>query len=189
MTHDPWQFFGDRITWEGAMRVECETLDAPLDPARQARMEEQDADVLATLNMLGERGGSEPPEDEAVSAALARIDAKLDLLLAMFNRYLLGHVQMPPPRTVRFNARGIVIPDWKAPEADMAVLVRIYFDSCVGMPLELPGRVAPAPRGAGGFVAFDELDEGIRQSIEHLVFRQHRRQLAESRREPQPPQQ
>jgi hypothetical protein len=188
MTHDSWQFFGDRITWEGAIRVECETLDAPLDPVRQARMEEQDADVLATLNMLGERGGGEPAEDEAVSSALTRIDAKLDLLLEMFNRHLLGHVQMPPRRTVRFNARGIVIRDWTAPQPDTAVLVRIYFDTCVGMPLELPGRAAIAPRDAGGFVAFDELDEGIRQSIEHLVFRQHRRQLAEARREPQPPQ-
>lgn len=188
MTHDAWQFFGDRITWEGTIRVACEALDAPLDPALQARMEEQDADVLATLNLLGERGGSELPDDEAISAALARIDAKLDLLLTMFNRHLLEHVQLPPRRSVRFNARGIVVDDWTAPEPGTAVLVRIYFDSCVGMPLELPGRAAAAPGEAGGFVAFEELDEGIRQSIEHLVFRQHRRQLAESRREPLPPQ-
>lgn len=187
MTHDPWQFFGDRISWEGPIRVACETLDAPLDPVQQARMEEQDADVLAMLNALGERGSGEPPEDEAVSVALARIDAKLDLLLAMFNRHLLAHVQMPSQRPVRFNARGIVIGDWTAPEPDTPVLVRVYFDSCVGIPLELPGRTAKAPPDAGGFVAFDELDEGIRQSIEHLVFRQHRRQLAGSRREPQSP--
>lgn len=182
MSQDPWQFFSDRISWEGEIRVACEAIDAPLDPARQARMEEANANVLATLSTSGERGGSEAPEDEAVSAALVRINAKLDVLMEVFNRHLLGNVSLPPRSPVRFNARGILLKSWTAPEPGTPVSVRIYFDACVGLPLELSGHVATAPRGAGGFVAFDGLDEGIRQSIEHLVFRQHRRQLAETRR-------
>ncbi|HEX5353515.1 MAG TPA: PilZ domain-containing protein [Rhodanobacteraceae bacterium] len=188
MDQDPWQSFGERITWEGALHVACETLDAPLDPARRARLEELDVGVLATLNMLGEHSGGEQSDDETSSAALARIDAKLDVLLEMFNRHLLGHVELPPRRSLRFNARGIVIGDWASPDPGTAMLVRVYFDACIGLPLELPGHVAKAPQNAGGFITFDGLDEGIRQSIEHMVFRQHRRQLAEARREPpQPP--
>lgn len=184
MVDDSWQSFGDRIMWEGALHVACETLDVPLDPARRARVQELDTGVLATLNMLGERSGGEAPDDETTAAALTRIDAKLDVLLEMFNRHLLGHLELPPRHAVRFNARGILIKGWAAPEPSTAVLVRLYFDACVGLPLELPGHVALAPQGLGGFIAFDGLDEDIRESIEHLVFRQHRRQLAEARREP-----
>jgi hypothetical protein len=188
MDHDPWHSFGERIVWEGTPYIACEILDAPLEPARRARVEELDVGVLATLNMLGERGGGEPQDDEASAAALTRIDAKLDVLLEMFNRHLLGQVELPPRHAVRFNARGILINDWTAPKPDTPVLVRIYFDACVGLPLELPGHVAVAPLVGAGFVSFDGLDEDIRQSIEHMVFRQHRRQLAEARRDPQPPQ-
>lgn len=183
MTHDLWQAFGDHITWEGTLHVAFETLDAPLEQPRLARLAELDAGVLATLNILGERSG-EPPEDEATAAALVRIDAKLDVLLEMFNRHLLGHVQLPPRHKVRFNQHGILIEGWTAPAPGKPMLVCLHFDACIGLPLQLPGHAETTPETASGFVAFDGLDEDIRQSIEHLVFRQHRRQVAEARREP-----
>ncbi len=183
MTQDAWQSFNDRITWDGPVHIACESLDAPLEAAALTRLEELDAGVLATLGILGERGGSEPSEDDT-AAAIARIDAKLNVLLEMFNRHLLGHMQMPPRRQVRFNARGILIEGWTPPAPGAAMMVRMHFDACLGLPLELPGRVAQAPASAGGFVTFDKLDEDIRQGIEHVVFRQHRRLLAETKRRP-----
>lgn len=187
MVHEAWQPFVDRIAWEGTAHVGCETLDVPLDPAQRTRLDELNAGVLTTLGMLGERGAAEPVGDEATVATLARIDAKVDVLLEMLNRHLGGSVQMPPRRKVRFNTRGILIEGWQPQAQETPVMVRMHFDACSGLPLELPGRATPAPQGQGGFVAFDELAEGIRNGIEHLVFRQHRRQLAESRRESQPP--
>jgi hypothetical protein len=103
----------------------------------------------------------------------------------MFNRHLAASMQVPPRHPVHFNQRGILIEQWQPTAQEGAVLVRMHFDACVGLPLELPGRAAPAPGGRGGFVAFDELAEGIREGIEHLVFRQHRRQVAEARRDSQ----
>ncbi|MGH8148156.1 MAG: PilZ domain-containing protein [Rhodanobacteraceae bacterium] len=185
MANDAWQSFNDRIAWEGTVHVECEILDAPLDSTEIARLEAMNARVLTTLDTLGDRGG-EPQEDET-AVALARIDTKLNVLLEMFNRHLLGHLQLPPRRTVRFNARGILIEDWTPPDPGTAMLVRMHFDACIGLPLELPGHTATSPQHVGGFVTFDALDDDVRQSIEHLVFRQHRRQLADARRESQPP--
>jgi hypothetical protein len=186
MTDHTWQSFLDRIAWEGSVHIGCDKLDAPLDPARRARLEELNRGVLATLGLLGERSAGDASPDEAATATLARIDAKVDALLEMFNRHLAASMQMPPRRPVRFNQRGIQIGEWKPAARDDAVLVRLHFDACVGLPLELPGHAAPAPDGRGGFVAFDELAEGVREGIEHLVFRQHRRQVAEARRESPP---
>ncbi len=185
MTDHAWQPFLDRIAWEGNVHVGCERLDAPLDPARRARLEELNRGVLATLGLLGERSAGDASADEAAAATLARLDAKVDALLEMFNRHLAASMQMPPRRPVHFNQRGILIEQWQPGDQQGAVLVRMHFDACVGLPLELPGHAAPAPDGRGGFVAFDELAEGIREGIEHLVFRQHRRQVAEARRESQ----
>ncbi|HJP97403.1 MAG TPA: PilZ domain-containing protein [Rhodanobacteraceae bacterium] len=183
MAHEAWQSFLDRIAWEGSVHVACERLDAPLDPARRANLDELNTGVLATLGLLGERSGGEAPDDDAAAATLARIDAKVDALLEMFNRHLAASMQMPPRRAVRFNQRGILVEHWQPGTGEDAVLVRMHFDACMGLPLELPGRAAAAPDGRGGFVAFDELADGIREGIEHLVFRQHRRQVAEARRE------
>jgi hypothetical protein len=94
---------------------------------------------------------------------------------------------MPAGRKLRFNTRGILIEGWQPQAQQAAVLVRVHFDACTGLPLELPGVATASPDGTGGFVAFDELAEGIRNGIEHLVFRQHRRQLAEARRESRNP--
>lgn len=181
MTLDAWQSFNDRISWDGTVHLACEPLTAPLDPPAFTRLQELDAGVLATLGMLGDRGSNEPKDDET-AAAITRIDAKLNVLLEMFNRHLLGHLQLPPRHAVRFNARGVLIENWTPPAPNAALMVRMHFDGCLGLPLELPGRVAPAPTGHGGFITFEKLDEDIRQSIEHLVFRQHRRQLAETKR-------
>lgn len=186
MALDAWQSFNDRISWDGTVHFACEPMTAPLEPAAFTRLQELDSGVLATLGMLGERGSSEPADDET-AAAITRVDAKLNVLLEMFNRHLLGHLQLPPRRMVRFNARGVLIEGWTPPGPNAALMVRMHFDGCLGMPLELPGRVAAAPAGSGGFITFDKLDEDIRQSIEHLVFRQHRRQLAESKREAKTP--
>lgn len=183
MAHEAWQSFLDRIAWEGTVHVACETLDAPLETAYRTRLDELNAGVLTTLGLLGERSVAEAPGEEAATAALARIDAKVDVLLEMFNRHLAASVQMPPRHTVRFNQRGILIEGWRPDAEGTAVLVRMHFDACIGLPLELPGHVSNSPDGHGAFVAFDELAEGIRSGIEHLVFRQHRRQLAEARRE------
>ncbi|MGH8214093.1 MAG: PilZ domain-containing protein [Rhodanobacteraceae bacterium] len=188
MAHEAWQSFVDRIAWEGTAHVACEELDVPVDAARRARLDELNAGVLATLGMLGEHSTVEPTGgDETTAATLARIDAKVDVLLEMFNRHLPGSVQMPPRRKLRLNTRGALIGEWQPQSQQALVLVRMHFDACSGLPLELPGLAIAAPEGAGGFVAFDELAEGIRNGIEHLVFRQHRRQLAESRRESRNP--
>lgn len=181
MALDAWQSFSDRITWDGTVHLVCEPLEQPLAPPAFTRLQELDAGVLATLGMLGERGSNEPRDDET-AAAISRIDAKLNVLLEMFNRHLLGHLQLPPRHAVRFNARGILVDGWTPPAANAALMVRMHFDGCLGLPLELPGRVAAAPAGSAAFITFEKLDEDIRQSIEHLVFRQHRRQLAETRR-------
>lgn len=185
MTHPAWQPFLDRIAWEGSVHVGCERLDAPLDPARRARLEQLNAGVLATIGLLGERSPTEAASDEAATATLARIDAKVDALLEMFNRHLAASMQMPPRRAIRFNQRGVLIEQWWPGADEDAVLVRMHFDACAGLPLELPGHAMQAPDGRAGFVAFDDLAEGIREGIEHLVFRQHRRQVAEARRESQ----
>jgi hypothetical protein len=152
------------------------------------RLARLNAGVLASLGMLG---ASNEAADAATEAALARVDAKLDILLEMFNRYLLGRAALPPRYPVRFNAHGILVPGFPLPEVDTRVLVRLYFDACAGMPMEITGRVAAVDPGAqtdvddpdtspGHFVHFDKLAENVHEGIGHLIFRQQRRRLAQA---------
>lgn len=187
MADTAWQLFMDRIAWQGNVHVGCRVLEATLDPDEMARLQGLGTSILTTLAMLGEHHGSDPSEDdEATVKALARVDTKLDVLLELFNRHLLQHVELPPRRIVRLNAEGILIEGWQAPAPGTPVAVSVHFDACVGLPLELPGCVEAGGDGGGGFVACNELAESLREAIEHLIFRQHRRQLAEARNDAAP---
>ncbi len=187
MADHAWQLFMDRIAWQGSVHVECTPLDALPDTDELARLDGLGSSVLATLGMLGEHRNIDPADaDEPDIKLLARVDTKLDVLLELFNRHLLQHLQLPPRRTVRLNTFGILVDGWQPPAAGTPVIVRVHFDPCVGLPLELIGHASPAPADQGGFVACHELAEDLREAIEHLIFRQHRRQLAEARHDAPP---
>jgi hypothetical protein len=101
--------------------------------------------------------------------------------MEIVNRLLLPQSSLPPRMSLRFNALGAVLPWDCLPPVGQPVLLKLHFDVCRALPLELPGTRQAGPTDGKGFVAFDGVSEPVRDEIERLVFRQHRRQVAEAR--------
>lgn len=180
MLQPPWQAFQERVAWEGELAVACVPVAEQPGVFEAARLQRLDAGILGSLGVLGD---VRPPgdDDDPVRLALARVDAKLDMLLEVMNRHLLGRIELPPVRAVRFNTRGLAIEGCDLPQPDAAVRVELYFDGCAGMPLTLPGRVGATDVPGRWFVCFCGLSDLVRDGIERLVFRQQRQKLAAAR--------
>jgi hypothetical protein len=109
-----------------------------------------------------------------------RMDAKLNALVEIINQLLVPSSSLPARRVLRFNAIGAVLPAAMVPAGDGLVL-RLRFDLCRSLPVELPGQVDRPLDDERVFVAFSPLGDVLSDAIERLVFRHHRRKVAGSR--------
>jgi hypothetical protein len=180
MTQDIHQAFADQVSYEGLLHVSCEIAAMP-EPRELVLLNERNASLLLTLASLVDRRADGVEEDSALNQELARLDAKLNAVIELVNRLALPSVDLPPRIPVRFNALAAELPRRFLPAPDSRVMLRIHFDACRALPLELPGRVQEGSAGELGLVAYDGLAETVREAILKLVFRQHRRQVAEAR--------
>lgn len=89
-----------------------------------------------------------------------------------------------PPRPLRFNSRGLC---WLADEAlelDALLLVECYVLPAWPVPLNLYARVRSVERADGRHrvcTSLEGLSEGAAIWLDKLVFRRHRRAVAQSR--------
>ena len=180
MSDEGWTAFSDRVAWDAVFHATCDTVARP-DPSALALINDRNASVLVAVSALMDRRSDTAEDDNALTQEVARLDAKLNVLMEIVNRLLLPQAGLPPRVALRFNAAGAVLPWSGLPAVGQPVLLKIHFDVCRALPLELPGVRTAGPSDGKGFIAFEGLTEAVRDGIERLVFRQHRRQIAEAR--------
>lgn len=180
MSASAWEQFEQRLACEEHWHADGRPLDWPVPEDTLARLAERNAAALATVAALEERRAESADDDNPVVQELLRLDAKLNALIDMVNRLALPPDALPPRQALRFNAIGAVLPAALAP-ADGALLLRLRFDACPGVPLELAARVERRFDDARVFVAFHGVGDGVAASLERLVFRHHRRKVAGAR--------
>jgi hypothetical protein len=185
MGDEGWKAFSERVAWDAAFHATCETTSRP-DAAALGLINDRNASVLVAVSALMERRTDSAEDDSPLSHEVARLDAKLNVLMEIVNRLLLPQSGLPPRIPLRFNAAGAVLPWAGLPPVGQSVMLKIHFDSCRALPLELPGMRLAGPSDGKGFIAFEGLSEAVRDGIERLVFRQHRRQVAEARAQARP---
>ncbi len=177
----PYDAFAERIAYEGALRLQVRPLDAVATGA--ANMHTLNASVLACVASLPD-DVKLPEEDSAAARQLARVNARLDVLTELLVRALEIDAQLPRPTPARLNTLGLssdAVPDLPA---GTRVRASIHFDACRAVALQLDGRIAAGDGRV--FVAFTDLDTAARDALDSLVFRHHRRRVAEARRHPEP---
>jgi hypothetical protein len=181
MQDDAWLAFSERVSCEDRWRFDCVAVGWPLPAAEAARLAERNAHVLATIAVLEERRADSADEDNPVLQEMARLDAKLTALVDIVNRLLVPADGLPAREPIRFNGVGAVVPAACVPADDGVLLLRLRFDACPSLPLELPARVQRRFDDGRVFLVFAELSDATSDAIERFVFRHHRRKVAESR--------
>ncbi len=185
MTDESWKAFADRVAWDSRFHAVCLAAERP-DTTELALINDRNASVLVAVSALMDRRSDTGEDDSPLTQEVARLDAKLNVLMEIVNRLLLPQAGLPPRIPVRVNAAGAALPWDGLPPVGTPVMLKLHFDACRALPLELPGLRMAGPTDGKGFVAFDGLTEPVRDGIERLVFRQHRRQVAEARAHARP---
>jgi len=178
MGDEAWQAFSQRVVFEDSLPLTLEPW-AGRDGAEL--VEEHNLQVLATLAALDERRPEPGEESGALMQELARLDGKLNALMEIVGRLLMPDHALPRRWPIRFNAVGAEVPAalWDARPG--AHLLKIHFDACRALPLTLPVVPADGPADGRIFLAFDAPGPAVGEGLEKLVFRQHRRKVAEAR--------
>ncbi len=180
MSESKWDEFEQRLSMEELLHVAVEPLAWPLPPARALSLVERNGNTLAAIAALEERRVDTAEDDNPLVQEMRRMDAKLTALVDIVNRLLAPTATLPGQRLVRFNARGAVIPTELVPDAE-AMLLSLRFDHCRSLPLELSAQRERQLDDGRTFVAFTALNDALGDAIERLVFRHHRRKVADAR--------
>jgi len=180
MTTSAWNEFEQRLACEDSWHADSQPLAWPVPESLAQRLAERNTAALASVAALEERRAENVDDDSPVMQELLRLDAKLNALVDMINRVALPADALPPRQPLRFNAIGAVLPAALVPAGE-ALLLRLRFDACPGVPLELPARVERRFDDGGAFVAFHAMGDGVAASLERFVFRHHRRKVAGAR--------
>lgn len=173
-----WQDFSERVCVDALLRVAVTPRPAG---ASAEGLGERNLATLQSIAALEERRADSADEDNPVLQELARLDAKLNALLDIVNRLLLPGGALPVRQPVKVNAVGAVLPGALVPAATDGICVRLHLDACPSLPLELPARVQRRLDDGNAFVVFEQLGDAVADALERLVFRLHRRKVAEAR--------
>ena len=175
---DSWQAFSERLACQWTLHVAV----VPCQPSADAlaRLNERNLQVLRALASLDERRMESGDEESPWWQEIQRVESKLDLLLDLVDRLVMPEGGLPPRQALSFNAVGAVLPSglWAG---QAQALLRLHFDRCRAMPLELLARMGRQLDAQTVFVRFDGLSEMVEEGLERLVFCHHRREVAEAR--------
>lgn len=163
--------------------VELPLMLDPQPPATTAG-----AELRLRAIALVEDGRSEDSEERNENTpALHRLEAKLDLVLALCASLVAQ--QRPPLLTlpVRWSARGLRL-HWPHSAGPLPAVASIIVQAADWLPdpVQLPASVLASQADTDGqqvWLGFGPLGDGLQAALERHVFRVHRRQVASSRRQ------
>lgn len=178
MQDESWQAFSERVSYDDGLHVGCVAMSQPLSDLQLAAMRERNLNVLNTLAVFGERRGDTSDDEGAAAQEIQRLDSKLNVLMAMLDQFLQRDAELPPRQLLRFNAAGALLPRTLWPAHETTALLRLHFDGCLSLPLELPARLVQERDVDHVFAVFEWMDDATGDALERLVFRHHRRKVA-----------
>jgi hypothetical protein len=181
MSEDP---LDQGLVYEDEMPLEWERVDELPSPQRLAGINAANEGLIRTREGLEEsnRGFDDSAE---FAQELQRIESKINLILELFAEWLRRQGETPPVRPVRLNAHGMA---WESSDpVPVGELVRVACYICPSFPkpLVLHGRVlsqtAPGADGGLAVIEFVGASKGVSEGLERMVFRRHRREVAQLR--------
>lgn len=158
----------------------------PYGPELQ-KLNARNAQLLSADASLEEHRRIDPKdESQPFYQELQRLEFKLDIVLHLMGDLLEQRQALPSRRKFRIHAQGL---EWIDTEAKLAVRDRgilcLYLNKTLPYPLELPCEVvAVLPATEEGLpvrTEFRSLTAHVGELIEKLIFRHHRRKVAEAR--------
>lgn len=183
-THDS---FGQGLIYEDMVPLRWRALNEPHTAVELAHLQDGNEEVLRVIGVLDEHLSEGVEEHAPLSQEMTRIETKLNLLLALLGQLFTLHYPQPPARSVKLTPNGV---EWVAAEpaqVDDYGVVELYLSARCPRPLVFPGTMVKADATLAGHalaVKFRDLNDVVKERLEKIIFRHHRRRVALTRRRP-----
>lgn len=141
--------------------------------------------LVALANSEGARGTDDKDDLAEHASGMQRVEAKLDLLLGLFGLLMRERGHLPPPARLRWSPRGarIALQGYALAVREGATgVLRVQPADWLPDCIEIPAR-AIATDGDCVWLEFAALPPALAEALERHLFRLHRRQVAETRRQ------
>lgn len=157
-----------------------QTLDATSAETLLARAET----TLRAISTIEDTSGDD--DDLSQSPALRRMEARLDLLMALMGT-LLQRGQPDTLQALRWSALGARFTVSSPVPAHTTGVMHLQAATWLPEPLELPAEVIACHPGNNTgehllWLRFTPINASVASALERHLFRQHRREIAERRR-------
>lgn len=146
---------------------------------------EHNEHVLRCANLLSEHLRDKMEEETEMDSALMRLEAKVNLLLELVSKLDQRVDQIPDASEIRLASDGI---EWicndSPPTEGHSIWVNLYIDSRIPEAMTIPARVLTVCEGLRGFTVvarYELLGEVVQEQMDKMIFRHHRRMIAQSR--------
>ncbi|EHQ51976.1 MULTISPECIES: PilZ domain-containing protein [Ectothiorhodospira] len=180
-TDDP---FKDVLVIRDRLPLAMEPVDG-IPPAEElARINEANESLLRVCAGMDDVQPRRIDDAGEVTQELLRIESKVNLLVEMVSLLLHAHARIPPPVPLRISAEGL---GWVQPESlppGQALCLSFYLCPQFPRPLTLYARVTSCEAAESGYdlsVLFQGMSPALEDGIQKMVFRRHRRSIAQSR--------
>ncbi|TWI09023.1 PilZ domain-containing protein [Aerolutibacter ruishenii] len=143
--------------------------------------------LLRALAVVEDHRGDDNDEPSEKAHALQRVEAKLDLLMALIAGLNAVRERQDPLRLLWWSATGACLDGQHEATPGTPGLLCLQPADWLPQPMRLPVTVVAAEPYAGAWrlwLRFAPLPESLQTALERHVFRVHRRAIAELRRKP-----
>lgn len=185
MTEDESRPFGENLVFEDRIPLGWRQIESAPSASQILRTHDANERVLRCLAALDEYHTDAAEEEHAHGGHdLARVEFKLNLLLDMMGRILVHHMSVPEPVPVRIGATSIQWESERVPPLGQYLGIDVYLNQRYPSPITLFGvvrAVHPAEGTCRVEVGYKDMSESVQGWIEKLIFRQHRRLVAQAR--------
>lgn len=181
---------GNALVYDGTLSLKVISL--PALPNVQMLTAFNDANEVLLHNVLMQDETHEHDDHDEVMVELRRQDTKLRLIAELLGMLLMQQQLVPPQIRVRFSGEELAAPASDLPTLAVGSWVRceLYVDPATPKPLVLHAEVSgiQSSHVADGideswlYCRLQGLSSNVQDCIEKLVFRQHRRSVAQQRR-------
>lgn len=149
----------------------------PAVPPSAAELDRLDRDNERLLRLLPALENPESVADDAQPRQMQLLELRLQLLTDLLGELLAQANPLPPARALSLSVEEVSFSDETPPPEGEVVILELYLSASIPRPLRLPVRVSSAePALVTG--RLEGVGEPVRDLLQKLIFRQHRRAIA-----------
>ena len=173
------------LIYEGLLPFRWLPIDGNTSPLDLAKFDANNDEVLRFIDVLDELPNESSVEHSNINQELAKIEVKFDLLLNLVTQLLSVYFPLPSPVHVKLTPSGLQWISTEAINPGEYGQIEIYMSSRCPRALVFPARIELNEKDGAEYrisAQFSEMSGSIRERLERLIFRHHRRGVALARR-------